>query len=310
MDPRHVEASAEFCRKVGKADLLDYLGLPRASSVEDAQEALKKKRRYMQGMQANPKYKAEAVAFIKAFGSFVEVLAAPADYLAATQALGERSQVAIVEATIRSALQGGTPSAAQFAWLERNAGELGIGGTAFRELYDRLLAEAGPVAAPADPWTVLGVSRSASMAEMEDAWRDMRVTADSARIVQLDRAWAAIQAASAPEPAPGLSGRVEPPPSAGVPTAPPVRERSFGPGRSGSYSPVPASHRAGPRVEDGPTSEVERPDARSAALPVGGAPLGSASGAFFTPFVLGVVVSVVIVLVVALLVLVTFGLLR
>ena len=42
---------------------------------------------------------------------------------------------------------------------------------------------------PEDPWEILGVSRAASLAEIEDAWRDLRVTADPPRMEQLDRAW-------------------------------------------------------------------------------------------------------------------------
>lgn len=282
---RPLETAAEFCRLVQKDDLLSYLGLPDDVSSADAMEALRKKRRFMQGMQANPKYKAEAVAFIKSFGAFTELMAVPSDYVREARRQSERTHVPVLEMTIRGALRGGAPTAEQITWLERNATELGVSPGLFRETLDRVLREAGyaPEAKrvapgqtigpflfederPEDPWATLGVSRTASLAEIEEAWRDLRVTADPARLEQLDRAWRLLNEAPKtragrkptdplPEPsihtAQTLPLPVEAPParrgltdpggtrSPGAPTAPPVRDRQFAPARAGALQSAP-----------------------------------------------------------------------
>jgi hypothetical protein len=301
MEPRHLEVAAEFCRMVGKNNLLEYLGLADEVTGPDALEALRKKRRYMQGMQANPKYKAEAVSFIKNFGSLAEVMASPADYLREARRLSERTHIPVLEMTIRGSLRGGPPTAEQIAWLERNASELGVSPALFKETLDRVLRDAGFVTElkgrpagptlgmfmfeaddrPDDPWDVLGVPRTASLAEIEDAWRDLRVTAEGARLEQLDRAWKMLHDAprtkvqrtatdplpTEPEPArrgltdpgptPARRGQTDPgpphpparrgftdpggPTNPGAPTAPPVRERTFAPSRAGSLQSAPTA---------------------------------------------------------------------
>lgn len=74
-DRHQLALAAQFCRDTGKPDLLAYLGLPRTCAAEEALEALKQRRRYLQGMQANPKYKHEALGLIKSYAAFQALLA-------------------------------------------------------------------------------------------------------------------------------------------------------------------------------------------------------------------------------------------
>ena len=83
MNPRHLELADEFSKLVGKPHLLDYLGLAKGTSTDEARSELKKRRKYMQGMQSNPKFKAEALFLIKNFGALDALLHDPAQYLEA-----------------------------------------------------------------------------------------------------------------------------------------------------------------------------------------------------------------------------------
>jgi hypothetical protein len=80
IDPHQIDTAIELCTLVHKPDLFAYLGLPETTSAEDALTALKNKRRYMQGMQSNPKYKAEAILFIKAYAGLQQLLSNPEAY--------------------------------------------------------------------------------------------------------------------------------------------------------------------------------------------------------------------------------------
>ena len=77
LDPRHNEMAIELCGMANKPDLFAYLGLPETTAPGDLQAALKSKRRYMQGMQSNPKYEAEALCFIKAYAGLQQILSEP-----------------------------------------------------------------------------------------------------------------------------------------------------------------------------------------------------------------------------------------
>ena len=154
MDPRHLELAAEFCKLVGKPTLVEYLGLPSGAGAEEAQELLKSRRRYMQGMQSNPKYKQEALLLIKNYTIFSTLLNEPEVYRAGAQSKAERKHLPIVEMTIKGALQSGAPSPEQLDFLKRNASELGVSDDTFSGSLERLMVEAG--LRPAPPGTKAG----------------------------------------------------------------------------------------------------------------------------------------------------------
>lgn len=161
IDSRQLEVVAEFCRIAGKPDMVEYLALRPGCTPEEAQEALRKRRKYMQGMQANPKYKTEAVHFIKNFATFQIVLGDPAEYLIEVVHKQERTNLPVLEMSIKSAMRGGELSTEQVEYLKRNASQLGIGDDTFIGTLTKLVNEAGAhlppgTATPAPPAPPVG----------------------------------------------------------------------------------------------------------------------------------------------------------
>jgi hypothetical protein len=240
IDPRHLELAAEFCKLAGKPNLLDYLGLKPETSPEEAQEALKKRRKYMQGMQANPKYKNEALLLIKHFSAFTALMNEPAAYYKEARKREESQHLPVLEMTIRGALRGGPLTPEQVDFLRRNATELGIGEDTFVGTLDKLVAEAGVVARPVtqpvqrqatpvnqdvppvrtaavqpappsrpqqlqtgtldevditDHYQVLGVTRDANKAQLQEAYNDRLREAKRLARPEMERAIQRIEAA-------------------------------------------------------------------------------------------------------------------
>src|SRR5690606_23977212 len=119
------------------------LGIDPSASADEARGALKKRRKYMQGMQSNPKYKAEALFLIKNFAALDAVLAEPIGYLEAVRKQQESSHLPILEMTIRTVLKGGSLNHEQEEYLRRQALELGLALETFEDTLERLAAQAG-----------------------------------------------------------------------------------------------------------------------------------------------------------------------
>lgn len=267
MNPRHLELADEFCKLVGNAHLMEYLGLEPRVSAEEARSKLKKRRKYMQGMQSNPKYKNEALFLIKNFAALDAVLNDPTGYLDAVGRQQESEHLPILEMTIRGVLKGGQLTEDQEVYLRRNALELGLSERTFEDTLTRLAAQAG-IARPGqeedleeieveeepeltDHYGVLGVRPSASRDEIYDAYRaryrEVRNLADRSKADRLyqaiDRAWQVLSDAGARDTY-DLSLRQTGPPARDrqederseddrlAPTAPPVRQRAHRPGSS------------------------------------------------------------------------------
>ena len=110
MDSRNYELAAEFCQLVGTPDLLAYLGVEMDAGTAETRTKLKSRRKYMQGMQSNPKYRSEALYLIKHFAALDAVLANPAAYLKDAVKRAESVHLPVLEMTIRSVLAGGAVS--------------------------------------------------------------------------------------------------------------------------------------------------------------------------------------------------------
>lgn len=268
MNPRHLELADEFCKLVGATHLLEYLGLDAGASPEEARTKLKKRRKYMQGMQSNPKYKSEALFLIKNFAALDALLSRPSEYLEAVSRQQESAHLPILEMTIRGVLKGGQLTRDQEEYLRRNALELGLSEETFEDTITRLAAQAG-IARPGsaddeaattlddepqltDHYGLLGVKPTSSRDEIYDAYRaryrKVRSMADRERAEQLykrlDRAWQVLSDPASRETYDLSLQRTGPPardrdeaedPFADLraaPTAPPVRERSRTPGGS------------------------------------------------------------------------------
>lgn len=153
--------TAEFCATVGAHDLLSYLGVTDPASSEEARAKLKARRKFMQGMQSNPKYKGEALFLIRNYASLNSALEDIPAYLTDARRRAESVHLPVLEMTIRGILATGTaPTPDQLEFLQTNARELGIRPETFDESLQRIAVESGitlplpsppPAAAPSPP---------------------------------------------------------------------------------------------------------------------------------------------------------------
>lgn len=146
MDAEDLELAAEFCKLVAAPNLLAYLGLPDEAGVPpelaaDAVARLKARRKFMQGMQGNPKYKREALFLIKHFSNLNNVLQHPEAYLEDARRREESEHLPVVEMTVRGVLAGGGVTEDQVDYLRRNAAELGVSEETFVDLLTRVATE-------------------------------------------------------------------------------------------------------------------------------------------------------------------------
>ena len=138
---RNFDTAAEFCEIAGTPDLLEYLQVPPEVDPSEAQEKLKKRRKYMQGMQSNPKYRKEALFLIKHFKALSNALVDPSSYLTDALRRAESVHLPILEMTVKGVLAGGSLTEEQEQYLRRNANELGVSDATYDELVDRLCRE-------------------------------------------------------------------------------------------------------------------------------------------------------------------------
>ena len=181
MNPRQLDLAAEFCSLAGTDNLVAYLGLSDDCSAEEACTRLRDRRRYMQGMQANPKYRQEAIFLIRHVSTFEELLADPTGYLIEVRQREESAHLPILEMSIRGALKGGSLSMDQEDYLRRNARELGVTMATFEETLAKVAEELGVdwrAGRIADPFAVLGLGRSATLHEVERAFHQQVRAAD------------------------------------------------------------------------------------------------------------------------------------
>lgn len=137
MDPQDLAVAAEFCKLVDTKDLFEYLGLARPCSPEEAGVALAERRKHMQAMQSNPKFKDSAKALIKGFAVFQRVVADPLGYMAAVDKAAELEKIPMLELALDSVLADGMITASEEAFVRQSAASLGIS----METYERVLHE-------------------------------------------------------------------------------------------------------------------------------------------------------------------------
>ena len=169
-----LDVAAEFCRLVQVVDLFEYLGLQRTASKDEALAALSKKRRYMQGMQGNPKFKESARFLIKNYRSLEWVMSHPEAHLARAREEVEATQLPMLEFALASVMADGAMSAQTEAHLRSAAVGLGIS----LQTYERVLVtraeEAGvsvPYSAGPEGPTVHGRESIRLSPEAEDTAR-------------------------------------------------------------------------------------------------------------------------------------------
>ena len=134
---RDLSVAEDFCKLVQTDDLFDYLGLPKSATAEESKAALTKKRKYMQGMQGNPKFKDSARFLIKNYRVLERVLDDPAAHLAAAQRAREQAKLPMLEFALSGVLADGVLSTEEESWLRTAAIDLGIS----EDTYERVLEE-------------------------------------------------------------------------------------------------------------------------------------------------------------------------
>jgi SAM-dependent methyltransferase len=145
-----LDVAAAFCRLVQTEDLFQYLGLEKNCSAEEALAALSKKRKYMQGMQGNPKFKDSAKFLIKNYRALEEVLSKPSLHLDASRKAIEDAKLPMLEFALAGVLSDGVMSPQEEAFLRTVALELGISVATYEAVVSEKAAAAGVVVPFAD----------------------------------------------------------------------------------------------------------------------------------------------------------------
>lgn len=180
MEAEDLDLAAEFCKIVGAPNLLVYLGLDEAADPADARARLKSRRKFMQGMQGNPKYKREALFLIRHFSNLSDVLNDVPSYISDTLRRAESEHLPVIEMTVRGVLASGSLSDDQVQYLKRNAAELGVTEVTFWHVLNRVASELGvpvhetpPSSSPepqTDLYTLLGIASTANEDDVRIAY--------------------------------------------------------------------------------------------------------------------------------------------
>lgn len=137
MEPGDLETAASFCQIVQSADLLEYLGLPRDATGPAVSAALAERRRRLQGMQNNPKYRESARFLLKRYQALTRVAADPATHLEHARLQREADLLPTLQMAIDSVLANGTLTDAEEQFVRRAALSLGVS----QATYERVLRE-------------------------------------------------------------------------------------------------------------------------------------------------------------------------
>lgn len=187
------DLSYEFCELANTPDLLTYLGIDGVAAPKAALTALRERRKFMQGMQANPKYKTEALFLIRHYSALQRVLEHPARYMEDVSRRASEARLPALEMTIKGVLAAGQITATQVSYLQRQAQDAGIPAPAFKELL-RACAQELNVHVPGDASTpvpnrnrtvkhdlydLLDVSPSASLDQIRRAHTTKRAEASA-----------------------------------------------------------------------------------------------------------------------------------
>lgn len=186
-DRKHLDAGAEMCAIVGSPHLFAWLGLHGDVDEATALEALRARRKRMQGMQSNPKFRDEALFLIKHFQAIQDAIADREAHLQDMKRRETESHLPSLEATIRGALAGGELTRDQEVFLHHSATELGVDDPTFEAMLDRVCAELAvrrprtppPMEVPTpaaqhlvNHYAVLGVLPDATVDEVRAAYKE------------------------------------------------------------------------------------------------------------------------------------------
>lgn len=141
MNERELQIATEFCKLVEVTDLFQYLGIERDADQEAIKDALAKKRKYMQAMQANPKFKESALYLIKNYRTFERVLEEPAAHLESMRKLRETEVLPMLVIALDGVLSDGLLTAEEEGFVRKLAVDFGVS----IERYEQVLKERAAV---------------------------------------------------------------------------------------------------------------------------------------------------------------------
>ena len=189
MSPQDLDLAADFCKLVGAPHLVAYLGAQETDEPMAVQAKLKSRRRFMQGMQGNPKYKREALFLIRHYSTLHQVLDDVEAYLADARDRSESVHLPVLEMTIRGILAAGAPTSEQTEYLRRNAVELGVSDATFERVLTKAAEEYGvsldPSAADTGPPARVREFHQEQPLEDESATSTLEVSKPHVRVLRV-----------------------------------------------------------------------------------------------------------------------------
>lgn len=182
MERREIEEIQRFFANLGHRTPLAYYSLPEDASNDDVEAAMKKRRSWAQGQQANPKYRSEALFLIKFNGPLRRLLLEEREVYVDTFVNGQaREQIDELDRFIRGALVGGALTPQIQAAVMVQGRQLGIADGMVAQRIDALANELGVAretdqdvgasASSIDFYELLQVTPFATDSEIEQAYR-------------------------------------------------------------------------------------------------------------------------------------------
>lgn len=211
MESRDLEQIDQFLGMVNKSSLLEYYELTADASGDDAEQAIKRRRGWAQGQQANPKFREEALWLIRNQALLRKILVDERDeYVAEVNSRKVSREIERVALLAKGTMVTGVLTADAERFIHQQASELGVPEDRVNDLIEKLLAETGArrdVSATSPPpssgapfedyYKLLNVPHTATREEIEAAHRAQYRQARSlknledasARFAKLDEAW-------------------------------------------------------------------------------------------------------------------------
>lgn len=293
MNERDFDEISRFLTMVGSATLFEYLKLDPTAPPGEVDRAIKERRAWAQGQQANPKYRGEALWIIKNQRSMRDALVDfRAAYLERNLARDQEKNLEVLALFIRGTMSSGNLTAAGERAIFAQGAKLGLSEQMTRTRIQAIASEIGVSARASEPepfqdhYAALEVARSATSEEIDAAYRARyrwaRSLADTNRSRQeyarLDAAlrdlkdparraaYDAVHSAQFPDIAPITAGAVDaflPPPADDPPSQPSQPSQAEPSVRSSSL----LSGR-GPRIGQARTDPFELSEPPGATPPV------------------------------------------
>ena len=137
MEAEDLDVATAFCQLVESTDLFEYLGISAEAPWSEVEAALTAKRRRLQAMQANPKFKESASFLIRNYRRIERVAQQPQAHLAAMREAREEEHVPMLLLALEGVLADGRVTAREQAFLRQASLDLGIS----QAKYEAVLAE-------------------------------------------------------------------------------------------------------------------------------------------------------------------------